>query len=115
MSLIKAQLAAGGVMLILCAICIAIYIVTALRIKQVKVNPTVVPPPLAQSPFPIVPTGPDGMILAPPTTNVRPHRAGSPLYHRPATVVDRGDGRANDLVCPTCSTTMAVNVDKKFP
>ncbi|CAF4724024.1 unnamed protein product, partial [Rotaria magnacalcarata] len=64
--------------------------------------------------LPVLPTGADGMIIAPPIMNVRAHRAGSPLYHRPTMVIDNGDGRANDLTCPTCTTTMSVTVRKKI-
>ncbi|CAF2851828.1 unnamed protein product [Rotaria sp. Silwood2] len=111
--LIKGQLAAGCVMFVLCLVFIIIYIVTASRVKQGKTTPTVYPE--AQNTLPVVPTGPDGMITAPPVMNIRSQRTGSPLYHRPTMVVDNGDGRANDLVCPTCTTTMAVSVRKKLP
>jgi hypothetical protein len=109
--LIKGQLAAGAVMFTLCLIYIVIYIITIVRVNKAKAAPSVHP----QTPYglPVVPTGPDGMITAPPVTNIRPHRAASPLYHRPTMVVDNGEGRTNDLVCPTCSTTMAVTVQKR--
>ena len=111
--LIIAQLAAGGVMFVLCLIYVAIYIITVFRVHKVKTPPIVYP----QAPYPMapVPTGPDGMIVAPPMTNIRPTRAASPLYHRPTMVVDSGDGRTNDLLCPTCSTMMAVTVRKRPP
>ncbi|CAF0849148.1 unnamed protein product [Rotaria sordida] len=111
--LIKAQLGAACGMFVLCLVFIIIYIVTAIRIKRARTKPTVYPE--AQNTLPAVPTGPDGMITAPPVMNIRAHKPGSPLYHRPTIVVDNGDGRANDLVCPTCTTTMAVTVRKKLP
>ncbi|CAF3436244.1 unnamed protein product [Rotaria socialis] len=111
--LIKGQLGAGCVMIVLCLIQIIIYIITAFRVNQVKNSPTV--HPTVPSPLPVVPTGPDGMIIAPPIMNVRTQRAGSPLYHRPTMVIENGDGRSNDLTCPTCATTMSVIVRKKEP
>ncbi len=111
--LIIGQLAAGGVMFVLCLIYIIIYIIRAIRVQKAKASPMVYP----QAPYtmPRVPTGPDGMITAPPITNIRPTRAASPLYHRPTLVIDNGEGRTNDLLCPTCSTTMSVTVRKKLP
>ncbi len=111
--LIIGQLAAGGVMFVLCLIYIVIYIITTIRVHKAKTPPMVYP----QTPYimPRVPTGPDGMITAPPITNIRPTRAASPLYHRPTMVLDNGEGRANDLLCPTCSTMMSVTVRKKPP
>ncbi|CAF3379236.1 unnamed protein product [Rotaria socialis] len=110
--LIEGQLGAGCVMFVLCLIQIIIYIRTAFLINQTKNSPTV--HPIVPSLLPVVPTGPDGMIIAPPIMNVRTQRAGSPLYHRPAMVIDNGDGRSNDLTCPTCTTTMSVTVRKKM-
>ena len=111
--LIIGQLAAGGVMFVLCLIYIVIYIITTFRVHKAK-TPQVVYP---QAPYPManVPTGPDGMIVAPPMINIRPTRAASPLYHRPTMVIDNGEGRTNDLLCPTCSTMMAVTVRKRPP
>ncbi len=111
--LIIGQLAAGALMFVLCLIYIIIYIITSIRVQKAKAPPAVYP----QAPYTaqMIPTGPDGMITAPPITNIRPTRAASPLYHRPTMVIDNGEGRANDLVCPTCSTTMAVSVRKKTP
>ncbi|CAF1250081.1 unnamed protein product [Rotaria magnacalcarata] len=108
--LIKGQLGAGCVMFVLCLTLIIIYIVTAYRASPNRHNSTV--HPLGQN---SLPTGADGMIIAPPIMNVRAHRAGSPLYHRPTMVIDNGDGRANDLTCPTCTATMSVVVRKKEP
>ncbi len=111
--LIEGQLAAGAVMFVLCLIYIIIYIVTSIRVKKNKTTPDGYP----QGPYtsPMVPIGPDGMITAPPVSNIRPHRAASPLYHRPTMVIDNGEGRTNDLLCPTCSTMMAVTVKKRPP
>ncbi len=109
--LIKGQLAAGSVMFVLCFLYIIIYIITIIRVQRDKTTPDVYPE--APNTFPAVPTGPDGLIIAPPAVNVRPPKPASPLYHRPTMVVDNGDGRVNDLLCPTCSTTMAVTVRKK--
>ena len=111
--LIITQLVAGGVMLFLCLIYILIFIITVVRVHRVKSLPSIYP----QAPYtlPVVPTGPDGMIVAPPVTNIRPTRAASPLYHRPTLVIDNGEGRTNDLLCPTCSTMMAVSVKKRSP
>ena len=112
MSLIKGQLAAGCLMLVLCLVYIIIYIVVTILYMQAKKAPTVHPQmPYQQN----LPTGADGMILAPPMTNIRPHRICSPLYYRPAIAIDNGDGRSNDLLCPTCSTMMAVTVKKRPP
>ncbi len=111
--LIIAQLSAGGVMLLLCLLYIVIYIITVVRVKRAKTPPDVHP----QMPYtlPVVPTGPDGMITVPPITNIRPTRVASPLYHRPTMVLDNGEGRTNDLLCPTCSTMMSVSVRKRPP
>jgi hypothetical protein len=108
--LIKGQLAAGAVMFVLCLIYIIIYIVTSVRVSHPQVAPSVYP----QAPY-TLPTGTDGMIIAPPVANIRPHRAASPLYHRPTMVIDNGEGRTNDLLCPTCSTMMSVVVRKRPP
>jgi hypothetical protein len=110
MPLIKGQLGAGSLMFVLCLIYIVIYIITSVRVNKAKTAPTVYP----QTPYslPVLPTGPDGMITAP-TGVIRPPRTASPLYHRPSMVIDNGDGRTNDLLCPTCSTTMAVTVRKR--
>ena len=109
--LIRGQLAAASLMFVFCLIFIIIYIKTAVQASQAKTAPST--DSQIENSSPAVPTGPDGMITAPPFTNVRAQRVGSPLYHRPAIVVDNGDGRTNDLQCPTCSTTMAVTVRKK--
>jgi len=111
--LIKGQLAAGAVMFVLCLVYIIIYIITSVRVSKAKVTPDDYPP--APYTMPVVPTGPDGMIVVPPATNIRPLRVAAPLYHRPTMVIDNGDGRTNDLLCPTCNTTMAVSVRKKPP
>ena len=111
--LIIGQLAAGAVMFLLCLIYILIYIITTIRVHRVKIPPTVYPQ--TQYSSPLVPTGSDGMVMAPPVVNVRPPKPGSPLYHRPMIVVDNGEERSNDLLCPTCSTMMAVTVRKKLP
>jgi hypothetical protein len=111
--LIKGQLAAGAVMFVLCLIYIVIYCITTIRVRRVNRSPIISPP--TQQALPVVPTGPDGMVTAPPVMNIRPPKPGSPLYHRPMIVVDNGEGRANDLLCPTCSTMMAVTVRKKPP
>jgi hypothetical protein len=110
MNLIIGQVAAGGVMLILNLIYIIIYVVTSIRVRQAKTPQSVYPQSTYQ-----LPTGPDGMIIAPPPVSIRPPRTGSPLYHRPTMVIDGGDGRTNDLVCPTCSTLMNVTVKKRPP
>ncbi|CAF1250100.1 unnamed protein product [Rotaria magnacalcarata] len=110
--LIDGQLGAGCAMFVLCLIQIIIYIRTAFVVNQIKNSPTI--HPIVPSSLPVLPTGADGMIIAPPIMNVRAHRAGSPLYHRPTMVIDNGDGRANDLTCPTCTTTMSVTVRKKI-
>lgn len=114
MSLIKGQLAAGSLMFVLCFVYIIIYAVVTFLVYRAKKNPLVHPqmPYQPQQPFAV---GPDGMILAPPVSNIRPHRMGSPLYYRPAIALDNGDGRTNDLLCPTCSTMMAVSVKKRPP
>lgn len=111
--LIITQLVAGGIMLLLLLLYIVIFIVTIVRVHRAKSPPSIYP----TTPYtlPVVPTGPDGMIVAPPVTNVRPTRIASPLYHRPTMVVDNGEGRTNDLLCPTCSTMMAVSVKKRPP
>lgn len=111
MSVIRAQLAAACVSFVLSIAYIIMYIVTAVLVQRANNAPSAVQQLLYS--VPTLPTGPDGMILAPPPANIRTNRAGSPLYHRPAIVVDYGDGRANDLTCPTCSTTMAVSVRRK--
>ena len=111
MSLIKGQLAAGAVMFVLCLVYIIIYIIVTILVHRAKKNPMIHP----QMPYQQYPTGPDGMMLAPPLAYIRAHRAGSPLYYRPAIALDNGDGRSNDLLCPTCSTMMAVNVRKRPP
>jgi hypothetical protein len=113
LSLIKGQLAAGSVMFVLCLLYVVIYIVTLFLIRRAKTPQSIYP----QAPYqlPMVPTGPDGMITAPPAVNVRPPRMGSPLYHRPTIVLDNGEGRTNDLLCPTCSTMMNVTVKKRPP
>lgn len=114
--LIIGQLAAGGVMFFLCLIYVVIFVVTLIRVHKAKSTPNVFPQaPYALPTVPPLPTGPDGMILAPAYNTVRPTRVASPLYHRPAMIVDNGDGRANDLLCPTCSTMMAVSVKKRPP
>ena len=97
-------------MFFLCLIYVVIFIITLIRVHRAKSAPHVYP----QAPY-TLPTGPDGMIVAPPVYNVRPTRAASPLYHRPTMILDNGDGRANDLLCPTCSTMMAVSVKKRPP
>ena len=112
MSLIKAQLAAGAVMFVLNFVYIMIYAITTIRVHNAKMSPYVFPQNMPQA---MLPTGPDGMILAPPMMNIRAHRGASPLYHRPALILDNGDGRVNDLLCPTCSTMMAVSVKKRAP
>lgn len=112
MPLIKGQLAGGALMFVLCLVYIIIYIVTAVRVRQVE-NPSAIYPGM-QSPYPLITPGADGMMNAPPVSNVRSQRAGSPLYHRPMMLVDHGDGRYNDLTCPSCSNTMAVTIRKKF-
>ncbi|CAF1051979.1 unnamed protein product [Adineta steineri] len=117
--LIKGQLAAGAVMFVLCLISIGIYIITTIRVYRAAKRPIVYPQttPYSVPPYsmPPLPTGPDGMVIAPPALNVRPPKPGSPLYHRPMIILDNGEGRTNDLVCPTCSTMMNVSVRKKPP
>jgi hypothetical protein len=112
MSLIKTQLAAGAAIFVLNFIYIMIYAITSILLNNATMSPYVYPQP---QPYAMLPTGPDGMILAPPMMNIRAHRGASPLYHRPALILDHGDGRVNDLLCPTCSTMMAVSVKKRPP
>lgn len=108
MSVIKGQLAAGCVIFVLCIAFIALYIYTVVKVNRAMNSPVV--HPILENPL----TGPNNTGMVPPMTNIRPHRAGSPLYHRPTIQVDNGDGRGNDLVCPTCSTTMSVTIRKKL-
>ena len=113
--LIKGQLAAGAVMFVLCLIYIIIYVVTVIRVRKAKTATAPSGFPQAPEQLSGVPTGPDGMMSAPPIGNIRAARAISPLYHRPMIALDLGDGRINDLLCPTCSTMMAVTVKKRPP
>ncbi|UJR33172.1 hypothetical protein I4U23_020628 [Adineta vaga] len=117
--LIKGQLAAGAVMFVLCLICIAIYIFTAMQVYRVSKPSTTYPPTqytstaTAQNIPPVLPTGPDGLIIAPPLQNVRPRKPGSPLYHRPMIHLDTNDVHTNDLICPTCNSVMALTLHNK--
>lgn len=99
-------------MFVLNFVYIMIFAITTIRVHNAKMLSHVFP---QTQPHAMLPTGPDGMILAPPMMNIRAHRGASPLYHRPALILDNGDGRVNDLLCPTCSTMMAVSVKKRPP
>jgi hypothetical protein len=111
--LIKGQLAAGCLMFVLCLVYVVIYIVTAIRADNAKKRQSIYPQ--ISQPLSTVPTATGPMFTAPPVSNIRPPRVGSPLYHRPSIAIDHGDGRANDLLCPTCSTMMVVTVKKRPP
>ncbi|CAF1073065.1 unnamed protein product [Adineta ricciae] len=122
--LIKGQLAAASVMFVLCLISIALYIFTAMRVYQANKlstisspsnqytlpSTTTVPPTYSPSTLPV---GPDGLVTAPPAVNVRQAKPGSPLYHRPMIHLDHAEHHTNDLICPTCSSTIALTLEKK--
>jgi hypothetical protein len=102
MPLIKAQLAAGSVMLLLCIVYILIYIITFIRVYRAKQSPTV--HPQIQYPYPTLPTVSNSIITARPVNS----------YGQPIAVVNSND-RAILLVCPTCSTAMNMTVSKRPP
>jgi hypothetical protein len=100
MPLIEGQLAAGGVMFILCMVYIIIYIITIVRVQRAKQPSSVYPQ--AQNPYPVLPTVSNGIITAPPVAN----------YYPPSTA--NGDSRTALLVCPACNTTMNMTATKRL-
>jgi len=95
-SLIKAQLAAGCLMFILCLIYVVLFIITVVRVFRAR-RRAIVYPQGEKQPFPVAPAGACG------------HTTGGILPN----VITPGDNRNALLVCPSCSTAMNMTVNKR--
>lgn len=98
MPLIKAQLAAGCLMFVLCFIYIPIYLITIFRVYRTKQSPIIYP---QVQTFPAVS---NGILTAQPVNS----------YIQPYPVVNNGNQVAV-VVCPTCSTAMNMTTSKRPP
>lgn len=96
MPLIKAQLAAGCVMFVLCFVYILIYFITIFRVYRAKQSRSIYPQ--VQNPSNA------GIITAPPMNS----------YVQPFPVVNNGNP-VSVVVCPTCNTAMNMTTSKRPP
>jgi hypothetical protein len=100
--LIKAQLAAGCLMFVLCLVYIVIYSITVFRVYRSKKSPSIYP----QAQLPAIS---NGIITAPPPP---PPPPSVNYYGKTMPVVNYGN-QTPIIVCPTCNTTMDMYTGKR--
>ncbi|CAF1334489.1 unnamed protein product [Adineta ricciae] len=128
--LIKAQLAAGVLMFLLCIAYVIIYIVTSARVHRAKYpklvypqmqNQLMTPGALPNTLFPTQPasTYPTQFPHYPqPITSYPSALPGYPFpttVYPPSALLVNGENRATELACPTCKTMMNMTATKRLP